>query len=404
MTRPTTAATVGVAGSARAAVRLAPWRRGPGLGRRGRSSRRCGGPSTSARVRHRRGRQRPRGRPRRAPPRSRGRVGVASTQTCVRARVSATWKTRRSPSSSSLSRWGKRPAEAPKTTTWSHSLLWGCGAPSRAARRHRRAVDARARRAAMPRTSLRRDAAPLPTRAPRDRRVRRAVGLAPRRVQDVHVSPRPTPGADGPQCSGRRARSRPPPGRGRPRSCSSLGTSRPDRRPARRRMSSTEVHGRSVTMSATIGEMPRDGRRIVSRMSSRGDVAPDPRRSACTRNVVRMPVRPSTDGPKVCCRERPTPCTPPAPADSAALTRASTAMSDGRAPAAVHPPMTSTARSASAAPLPRPHRDRSSPRQRAADRGHVVGAARCRPDGLLHPARLCDRRWRAAPTTAGGHR
>ncbi len=45
----------------------------------------------------------------------------ARATTWVRARVRATWKTRRSPSSSLASRCGKRPLETSKTRTWSHS-------------------------------------------------------------------------------------------------------------------------------------------------------------------------------------------------------------------------------------------------------------------------------------------
>ena len=99
--------------------------------------------------------------------------------------------------------------------------------------------------------------------------VGRPVRLPPRRVEDVHGGGQTDTGADGPE--GRRRWRRPSPdhgvevvGVGR-----SLGTSRPDSRPASRRMSVTEVERLLVSMSTTIGAIPRDGRRMVSRMSSR---------------------------------------------------------------------------------------------------------------------------------------
>ena len=85
------------------------------------------------------------------------------------------------------------------------------------------------------------------------------------------VSPSPIPTLIVRSASARRPGGTPRPRRRcRRRSARTFGTSRPDSRPASRRISARPTWSAPfVTMSTTMGAMPRDGRRIVSAMSWR---------------------------------------------------------------------------------------------------------------------------------------
>ncbi len=112
-------------------------------------------------------------------------------------------------------------------------------------------------------------------------------------------------------------------------------------------MSVIDVVGRLVSMSTTLGAMPREGRRIVSRMSSRLMFSgSDPMRRYA--NAVRMPVRWSTAVERGVVHGTPASMQATCTGSRAEFTRARTAMSSGSTPPSCQDEMVFTARPASA--------------------------------------------------------